>query len=51
MKMVVCSDAMLSELARPKPTTSTEMTSARMTLTTAIAMASGRNVKATRQII
>ena len=51
MKMAVCSDAMLNELARPRLTMSTEMTSARMTQIMAKVMESGRNEKVARQII
>ena len=51
MRMVVCSDAMLNGLARPRLTMSTGMTSARTTQMMAKVIASGRNEKVTRQII
>ena len=51
MRMVVCSDAMLNGLARPRLTMSTGMTSARTTQIMAKVKASGRNEKVTRQII
>ena len=51
MRMVVCSDAMLNGLARPRLTMSTGMTSARTTQIMAKVIAWGRNEKVTRQII
>ena len=54
MRTAVCSDAMLSELGRPKLTTSTEMISARMTPTTVTTMTlttTEKNVKVIRQRI
>ena len=49
--MAVCSDAMLNELARPRLTMSTEMTSARMTQIMAEVMVLGKKEKVARQII